>query len=389
MTDPIDPITKPDIEHSALSLYPPALHDYIYTYACHEDEQELCSLELRCLLMTDPALRYVRSPMRIAPERSPFIHQRLDIWMKADTLDELEQKVRQLPLAQWSQLADTETEAARAAEQERSAEKRLAASPERQELPERRAEKGLPAVPAAQSAITFKLVCLHGDQSFTYEEKRSLERRIGMNVRARAQMKQPDVWLGMIVADGQWLLGQLWQGESVWLQHNDKPRHYSTALSTRVARAVVNIAVPQIEGRTLLDPCCGIGTVLVEALSMGIHVTGSDLNPLAVQGARENLLFYHMPDIVRIADMTGLDGTYDAVILDLPYNLCSVLAEDERLHMLQATGRLAPRQVIISTEPLEASLAAAGLELIEICHIRKGHFTRYVWLCEYHAQPLS
>ncbi len=333
-------------------------HEYIYTYACHEDEQELCSLELRRLLNASPASDYVRSSVGISPSRSPFIHQRLDIWLTANTLEELEQRVRELHIAEWSVQEGIEHET------ELTAESSVQQSQS-----------------SSVSAITFKLLCLNGDEPLTYEDKRSLERRIGMNVRARAQMKQPQVWLGMIYADGQWLLGQLWQGESVWLQHNDKPRHYSTALSTRVARAVVNIAMPQIEGHTLLDPCCGIGTVLVEALSMGINITGSDLNPLAVQGARENLLFYGMPDVVSIANLTELKGSYDAVILDLPYNLCSVLEEDERLRMLQATGILAPLQVIISTEPLEVSLDAAGLQLREVCHIRKGHFTRYVWLC--------
>ncbi|WP_322922899.1 TRM11 family SAM-dependent methyltransferase [Paenibacillus campi] len=348
-------------QHTANSvLYMPVLPDYIYTYACHEDEQELCLLELRRLLMNDPTSRYVRSPICIAPERSPFIHQRLDIWITTDTLEELEQHVRELQLAERNTVAGIEIERALAAKS----------------IAERRVQLAVNV-----AALTFKLVCLEGDRSLSYEEKRSLERRIGMNVRAKAQMKQPDVWLGMIYVDGQWLFGQLWQGESVWLQHNDKPHHYSTALSTRVARAVVNIAMPQIEKRTLLDPCCGIGTVLIEALSMGINVTGSDLNPLAVQGARANLLFYGMPDIVRIADLRQLDGMYDAVILDLPYNLCSVLEAAARLDMLRATTRLARLQVIISTEPLEHSLAAAGLVLSEVCRLRKGRFTRYVWLC--------
>ncbi len=348
---------------SANPSTPPSLQQYMYTYACHEDEVELCSLELRRLLQATPAERYVCSGTYIDLKRSPFIHHRLDIILEVDTLAQLESEVKQLHLGAYRKtlIHDGDTLSASTQVQFRTAYKDTT---------------------EPIHDVTFKLVCLDADQTFTYEEKRSVERRIGMNVKGKAQMKQPEVWLGMAFVNGKWVLGRLWHSESVWLQHNNKPRHYSTALSTRVARAIVNIALPQPTERTLLDPCCGIGTVLIEALSMGMNVSGSDLNPLAVQGARENLLFYHMPDIVRIADMRELDGHYDAIVLDLPYNLCSVLEEDERLDMLRATGRLASLQVIIATEPLEASLLAAGLQISETCRIRKGKFTRYVWLCE-------
>ncbi|GAA3334615.1 hypothetical protein GCM10020331_103270 [Ectobacillus funiculus] len=71
-----------------------------------------------------------------------------------------------------------------------------------------------------------------------------------------------------------------------------KPHSYSTSLSTRVARAVANIAVPDPTGIKAIDPCCGIGTVLVEALSMGINIVGSDINPLVLPGARENIAHF-------------------------------------------------------------------------------------------------
>ncbi|WP_017813201.1 TRM11 family SAM-dependent methyltransferase [Paenibacillus shenyangensis] len=302
---------------------------YIYTYACHEDEQELCTLELRCLLEQQPERLYVESNRAIPPERSPFIHYRLDIQCEAANLEQLEQIVKQL---------DTNDQ-------------------------------------------TFKLICLDAAQTFTYEEKRQLERRIGMHIVGKAQMKQPQQLIGMAYAGGRWVAGSCYSSEPVWLHHNDKPRHYSTALSTRVARAAVNIAVPD-PAASLIDPCCGIGTVLIEALSMGITVTGYDLNPLAVQGARENLAFYDMPDIVRLADLRELKGRYDALILDLPYNLCSVLNEQERRDMLVSAAGLAGRVLIISTEAIDSSIRSAGMQIHEVCHIRKGHFTRYLWLCE-------
>ena len=74
-----------------------------------------------------------------------------------------------------------------------------------------------------------------------------------------------------------------------------------------------------------------MGNVLIEAFSMGIAAEGRDINPLAIRGARVNLRHYGYDDNkVAIQDMNTLQGHYDAAILDLPYNLCSVFPERRR-----------------------------------------------------------
>jgi tRNA G10 N-methylase Trm11 len=151
-----------------------------------------------------------------------------------------------------------------------------------------------------------------------------------------------------------------------------------------VARAVVNIAVPVVDGTRLIDPCCGIGTVVIEALSMGIDATGFDNNPLAVRGARVNLAHFGMPDVVRLADMRSLGGRYDSAIVDLPYNLCSVISAGERLEILESARRLADRIVIVTTGMIDDSLAQAGLVIEDRCVVRKGRFERQIILCRGH-----
>ncbi|AWB43649.1 RNA methyltransferase [Paenibacillus sp. CAA11] len=302
---------------------------FIYTYACHEDELELCELELGILLNASPCGRYVESSAKVDPSRSPFVHERIAVQLEAPSLAELAVKAEGLELG----------------------------------------------------GQTFKLLCVDADNPLPYEEKRANERLVGQSIRGRAQMKRPDRLLGLAYAGGRWVLGECQQSEPVWLRHNDKPRHYSTALSTRVARAAVNIAVPRPEGIRLVDPCCGIGTVLIEALSMDIDAEGYDLNPLAVRGARENLQHLGMPDIVRVGDIRQLQGRYDALILDLPYNLCSVLTKDEQLELLHSAYRLAERVVIISAEPADEAIREAGLQIQQRCSICKGRFVRQLLLC--------
>lgn len=57
---------------------------HLYTFACHENEQELCMLELNTLLEPSSEIpmdmgSYVWSERCIPPGRSPFIHGRLDV----------------------------------------------------------------------------------------------------------------------------------------------------------------------------------------------------------------------------------------------------------------------------------------------------------------------
>ena len=61
-------------------------------------------------------------------------------------------------------------------------------------------------------------------------------------------------------------------------------------LPPKVARMVVNIALgKEKSGKVLLDPFCGMGTVLSEALLSGAAVIGADISVPAVDGARKNI----------------------------------------------------------------------------------------------------
>ncbi|MDF2834615.1 MAG: methyltransferase, partial [Paenibacillus sp.] len=150
------------------------------------------------------------------------------------------------------------------------------------------------------------------------------------------------------------------------------------------ARALVNIAVgPSPAGMTFLDPCCGMGTVLVEALSMGIDAEGVEINPLAARGARINLEhFGYSGRLVTKGDMRQWSGHYDAAILDMPYNLCSVLPSKEQSVMLKALRGLADRAVVVTTENIVSRLVEAGFVVIREAKLSKGTFTRFISVVE-------
>ncbi|WP_079912159.1 TRM11 family methyltransferase [Paenibacillus sp. 32352] len=303
------------------------LKSYLYTYVCHEDEVPLCLLELRALFGSNPEHDgFIVSDRGIDASRSPFIKQRVEIHIQGGSLDEIARGVEAIQL----------------------------------------------------NGETFKVVFVEAADALDYDARRAVERRIGSHIHGRAEMRKPERIFGIAYTGDQWVFGPCAKNEALWLRHNQKPQNYSTALSTRVARAIANIAVPCPEGIRAIDPCCGIGTVLIEALSMGIDMTGRDLNPLAVKGARLNLAHFGFPDVVAIDDIRTVPGHYDALVLDLPYNLCSVLPAEEQLEMLQSARRLADRAVIIATEVIDEPVEQAGFRIIDRCEVKKGAFVRHV-----------
>ena len=58
---------------------------------------------------------------------------------------------------------------------------------------------------------------------------------------------------------------------------------YPARLHPEVARQLVADVARQQPGATILDPCCGSGTVLVESMVTGCTAIGTDLSPLAIE----------------------------------------------------------------------------------------------------------
>ncbi|WP_096200540.1 TRM11 family SAM-dependent methyltransferase [Bacillus sp. FJAT-45350] len=303
--------------------------NYLYTYSWDEGEHSLCQLEMRSLFGFDTESTLLESTLRIDPSRSPFMKERIDILYRCNSLEELVQNVKDLRVN-----------------------------------------------------TTFKVLFVKNGEKVSFNERRSIERKIGLEIQGTVDLVNPQAMFGIIKVKEGWIFGQYFKSEPIWLHHQKKPRNYSTALGTRVARAVVNIAVPQTHNIKAIDPCCGIGTVLIEALSMNIDIVGSDINPLAAIGARENLSYFGLEGDVILKDIRNVIGRYDVAIIDMPYNHCSVLEPEMQLEMLQSARKFATKVVIITVETIDVLLDTAGFEIIARCIAQKGQFTRQVIVCQ-------
>ena len=308
---------------------------YIYTYTWQIDEEELCKLEMRSLFGFDVASNLVISPKKIEPSRSPFIRSRLDVLYEADEIAEIAHFAQGLELGE----------------------------------------------------ATFKVLCLNtldlGEtKKIRQNERHQVEREIGLSMQAEPDLKNPDIVFGVVLNNNRWYFGYLVEGEAIWFKHQQKPEMYSTALSTRVARAVANIAIPNPTGVRAIDPCCGIGTVLVEALSMGMNIVGSDINPLVVMGSRTNIAHFGLQGEVVKGDIAQITESYDVAIIDMPYNLFTHISVDQQFTIIKEARRIAKRVVLVTIETIDDMVHDAGFEIKDRCIVRKGNFERQVLVCE-------
>lgn len=310
------------------------MNEFIYTVNYSAEDQELAGMELRAFFGPDASGPVIKSKVDLDLNRSPFIREKIDVLLDGDTAADITKKAGSIDLG----------------------------------------EKTF-------KVIFVKINDLLPHEKVEYGERMAIERAIGWEIVGEADLKNPDYLFGIVAYGGRWYLGRYQKNERVWTKHVKKPREYSTALSARDARAIANIAVPNPAGIRAVDPCCGIGTVLVEALSMGIHIEGRDINPLVVDGSRENIAYFGLEGNVTLGSIEDTKAHYDVAIIDMPYNLYTHSTPAEQQSILINARRIADRLVVISVDPIEEMVQKAGFTIQDHCIAKKGTFSRRILVC--------
>lgn len=308
---------------------------FIYTFAYNDAERSLCHLEMRSFFGIDTELKIIKSNIKIDPSRSPFMKGRVEVLAEGDTVEEI--------ITQASAFGSEEE---------------------------------------TNKVIFLKINDRQGKDKIENNERLQIERAIGSEMQGDFDLHNPDQLYAVVPYGGRWYFGLYTKSEPIWFTHIKKPREYSTALSTRVARAVANIAVPHPEGVRAIDPCCGIGTVLVEALSMGINIVGRDINPLVCVGSRENIAYFGLTGDVRMSAIEEITETYDVAIIDLPYNLYTHVSWEAQFAILKHARRIAKKVVIVTIESMDERLESVGFHIKDRCITKKQQFTREIVVCE-------
>ena len=308
---------------------------YLYSINYTDPEEELCRLEMEYLLHEDVSGKCFFSPRKIDPSRSPFIKHRLSVAHSARSLEELADRLR---------------------------------------------SAGNPYGDFAFRYFKFK------GSELVYEEWRDrtaeLSRAIYGDIDAGGNSTGLPTLLGLAKKDGAWLFGEYAQNDNRWKDHDLKPETNSHSLGIRTARALVNIAAGNSLSGTLVDPCCGVGTVLVEALSMGVDARGFELNRKIAASARTNLAFFGFENVVTRLDMHQIRDHFDVAIVDIPYGLFTPVTLEEQAAIIRTARRIADRMVLISFEDMDETVTGAGFRIIDRGRVLKGKFVRYIRVCE-------
>lgn len=308
---------------------------FIYTYGYPEEEADLCYLEMRSFFGRDSRNKSIKSKIAIDPSRSPFIRERVEVLYAGENVADISAQVRNIDLG----------------------------------------------------GNSFKVTFVNyqapdAGEKISYTQRRQIEREIGEEFTATFDLHYPDYIFGVIYLDNRWYFGRYMKNEAVWLQHVHKPQSYSTALGTRLARAVANIAVPQPNCVTAIDPCCGVGNVLIEALSMGINIAGRDINQLVTRGSRENIAHFGYTCEVTTGPIADVTSHFDAAIIDLPYNIFTHTSPEDQLSILKDGRRIADKVVVVTIDTIDQLIEAAGFQIQDRCIAKKGTFSRQVLVCE-------
>lgn len=307
-------------------------YKYLYTINYPEYEKELCMMEIKSLFNIETKKKYFLSNICINPSRSLFLKEKIEIKYKEKNFKDILDKIKSEKLAY----------------------------------------------------DNYKVLFVRlEDCDIEYKKRLTNIKEIGMIIQGKAEFNNPDNRLALSRIDGEWIFGEYEKDDLQWHIHDSKPYNYSNSLSVRVARALVNIAIENNLDQSLIDPCCGVGTIVIEALSMGINVLGYEINKSIAANARRNLEFFgYEKDYIISGDMHNITKSYDVAILDIPYGLFSSTTLEIQTNIMKTARRISNKAVIITFEDMSNLINEIGFKINYVGRVSKGKFIRYIYKCE-------
>lgn len=194
----------------------------------------------------------------------------------------------------------------------------------------------------------------------------------------RPNLDEPRHRLLLVIQDTGFTFGEiLTEPDRSYRRHDTKPFRTSSSLPARLTRALVNLVMPC--AKTILDPCCGTGSILLEAQAMGLEACGGDWNPKMVGMSRQNIAHFGYGASVELMDARDWPEPSDAIVTDLPYGKGLEVSEEVIRGILEHVWGLAPVAVFVAGSDLTDWLQAVGYERVEVFRVPKyTGFARYV-----------
>ncbi|XP_075935523.1 U6 snRNA (guanine-N(2))-methyltransferase THUMPD2 [Anarhichas minor] len=208
--------------------------------------------------------------------------------------------------------------------------------------------------PSAPDRLSFRVSCKCTGSLSRYFSSQEVSRVIGGGLSRllgwKADLKNPQLEVNVSLSDDHFLLGF----PLTRLPLANRSYMKTTGLRSTVAWAMASLAHIQ-PGSCVVDPMCGVGTILIEAAQehQAACFLGLDIDDGQLQKANDNVEFAELPNIQLLkasSMMLPLPSTsVDAVVCDLPFgrkfgtktnmaaNLPLILTEMERVLRIGGT----------------------------------------------------
>ncbi len=154
-----------------------------------------------------------------------------------------------------------------------------------------------------------------------------LEVEIGKKIRGQVNLENPERVIRVPVARRIHVGIELYDFKNEGFEHrkpSKMPISYPITMHPRYTRALINIARVK-NGDRILDPFCGTGAMMIEALLMGFRVKCSDIDKKMLKAAELNMKNFGVEAEIEKLDVGEVSGNYDAIITDPPYGRSSSL----------------------------------------------------------------
>ncbi len=310
------------------------LNKYLYNVNYPVYEKDLCALEIRSLFNYNLDGKVFFSNVQVDPSISPFLKNRLEIIYKASSFSDILELIKKEKI-----------------------------------------------ISEDFKVKYFEL--FSGDPYF--KKRKEICKEIGLIIEGFPSFLSPKTTFGITFYEENWYFGILVTNNTEWKQHNTKPNSYSSSLGINIAKVLVNIAGRGDFSKKLIDPCCGVGTVLLEGFFAGYDIIGWEINSKVAENARGNLLYFDYLPKVTTGDIQDIDESFDASIVDFPYGNFSVTTADNQIKIIRNAKRISKKLVLVSSEDITEEILTEKLKITDFCKVSKKEiksFARYIWVCE-------
>ncbi len=232
----------------------------------------------------------------------------------------------------------------------------------------------------------FKVIYLKNPISHPdYQETLDKCKDISWFIACSVNMSKPKHTIALTKVNDLWIIGYYHHGVPSWKKYDDKPNTFSNSLDIRLARTLINIAGENDQTKTMIDPCCGMGTVVLEGLALGYSIKGFDISRDISWKARCNLNHFGFDGmLITKDDINKHQGHYDIAIIDIPYNLYTPITYKEQCDIINSARKLCNKLVLVSYEQMDQEIKQAGFEIRNRILRKKTVFVkfgRYIDVC--------